>query len=142
VQRSTKQISLNLKNHPIKGKAVSEDFQKQIVQRIGRNFLDIMILRLASTQPTWGYKIIQTMKTNYNVKLSHSALYPLLNALEKSGFLQSKQEKHKGRVRKIYVLTPKGIQLIETYNKILNEQLEKKDLKEKTTNNLKNTQSI
>jgi len=142
VQRSTKQISLNLKNHPIKGKAVFEDFQKQIVQRIGRNFLDIMILRLADTQPIWGYKIIQTRKTNYKVKLSHSALYPLLNALEKSGFLQSKQEKHKGRIRKIYELTPKGIQLIETYNKILNEQLEKKDLKEKTTNNLKNTQPI
>lgn len=129
-QRSTKQIRLNLKNHPIKGKTVSEDFQKQIVQRIGRNFLDLMILRLASTQPIWGYKIIKTMKTNYHVKLSHSALYPLLNALEKSGFLQSKQEKHKGRIRKIYELTAKGIQLINAYHELLRKQIEMQDIKE------------
>ncbi|MEM2102550.1 MAG: PadR family transcriptional regulator [Candidatus Bathyarchaeia archaeon] len=106
-----------------------EDFQKQIVQRIGRNFLDIMILRLASAHPIWGYKIIQTMKTNYDVKLSHSALYPLLNALEKSGFLQSKQEKHEGRIRKIYEITAKGIQLVNTYHKLLKEQTEMRDVK-------------
>ena len=110
------------------GKTVSEGFKKQIVQRIGRNFLDIMILRLIRAQPTWGYKIIKTMEASYGVKLGHGALYPLLNALEKSGFLQSRREKQVGRVRKVYEITSKGIQLVEAYYETLKEHLEMKDL--------------
>jgi len=120
---------VNIKNHAGQGKAVSEGFKKQIVQRIGRNFLDIMILRLIRTQPTWGYMIIKTMKTSYGIKLSHGALYPLLNALEKSGFLQSKREKHEGRVRKIYEITAKGVQLVDAYHELLREQIEIRDIR-------------
>lgn len=107
---------------------MSESFKKQIVQRIGRNLTDIMILRLIRTQPTWGYKIIKIMESNLEIKLGHGVLYPLLSSLEKSGFLQSRREKHGGRVRKIYEITPKGIQLVNAYDEILKEQLAMKDL--------------
>ena len=109
---------------------MSEDFRKQLVRRIGRNFLDIMILRLIRVQPTWGYKIIKTMETSYGVKLGHGALYPLLNALEKSGFLQSRREKHEGRVRKIYEISAKGIQLVDVYHVLLREQAAMQDIRE------------
>jgi len=125
---------LNIQNRSGKGKTVSEGFRKQIVQRIGRNFLDIMILRLIRTQPTWGYKIIKTMETSYGVQLGHGALYPLLNALEKSGFLQSRREKHGGRIRKIYEITPKGIQLVDAYHNVLKEQIETQDIEESEKN--------
>jgi len=69
------------------------------------------------------------MKTSYGIKLSHGALYPLLNALEKSGFLQSKREKHEGRVRKIYEITAKGVQLVDTYHELLREQIEMRDIR-------------
>lgn len=117
---------------------MSESFKKQIVQRIGRNLTDIMILRLIRTQPTWGYSIIKAMETNYEVQLGHGVLYPLLNALEKSGFIQSKKEKHGGRIRKIYDITPKGNQLLEAYHEFLKEQIEMRDIKESAKNEKQN----
>ena len=119
---------------------MSESFKKQIVQRIGRNLTDIIILRLIHTQPTWGYNIIKAMETNYEVQLGHGVLYPLLNALEKSGFIQSKKEKHGGRIRKIYEITPKGIQLLDAYHEFLKEQIAMKDIKE-SGRNAKETKS-
>jgi PadR family transcriptional regulator PadR len=108
---------------------VSEIFKKQIVQRIGRNLTDIMILRLISAQPTWGYNIIKAMETDFEIQLGHGVLYPLLNSLEKSGFLESKKEKHGGRIRKIYKITPKGIQFLDAYYEFLKEQTEVLDSK-------------
>jgi DNA-binding PadR family transcriptional regulator len=107
---------------------VSESFKKRIVQRIGRNLTDIMILRLIRTQPTWGYKIIKVMKTNFEIQLGHGVLYPLLNSLEKGGFLQSRREEHGGRIRKIYEITPKRTQLVNAYDEVLKEQLQMTDL--------------
>jgi DNA-binding PadR family transcriptional regulator len=69
------------------------------------------------------------MEATYQIKLGHGILYPLLNTLEKSGYIQSKQEKHKGRVRKTYKITPKGNQLIEAYHEILKQQITMDDLK-------------
>jgi len=113
---------------------VSETFKTQIVQRIGRNLTDIMILRIVSTQPIWGYKIIKTIETMYHIKLGHGITYPLLRTLEKGGFIQSTQKKHGGRIRKIYSITPIGIQLIDTYNEYLKEQIAMRDIKSEKTN--------
>lgn len=107
---------------------MSETLKTEIVQRIGRNLTDIMILRLISTEPTWGYKIIKTMETTYQIKLGHGILYPLLSTLEKGGYIQSTKEKYKGRVRKTYQITPKGTQIIETYHEILKQQITMEDL--------------
>lgn len=109
---------------------MSETFKTQIVQRIGRNLTDIMVLRLISTQPTWGYRIIKTVEATYQIKLGHGVTYPLLSTLEKGGFVQSTQEKHGGRIRKIYSITPKGVQLVDTYHEFLKEQIAMKDIKE------------
>jgi len=82
-----------------------------------------MILRLISTEPTWGYKIIKNMEITYQIKLGHGILYPLLNMLEKDGFLESTQEKQQGRIRKTYKITPKGIQYLNAYYEFLKEQI-------------------
>jgi DNA-binding PadR family transcriptional regulator len=93
-----------------------------------------MILRLISTQPTWGYRIAKTIEANFNVKLGHGILYPLLNSLENSGFLQSTREKHGGRTRKIYEITPKGILIVDAYHEFLKEQVAMKDIRESGRN--------
>ncbi|MGQ9726689.1 MAG: PadR family transcriptional regulator, partial [Candidatus Bathycorpusculaceae bacterium] len=80
---------------------LTEPFKKEIVQRITRNLLDIQILRLLNTEPLWGYKIKKHMETNYDVKLRHGALYPLLNTLEQKGFLKSQKQQQGGRTRKV-----------------------------------------
>jgi len=103
---------------------MTENFRKEIVQRITRNLLDIQILRLIQGQPMWGYKIKKQAETKYDVKLRHGALYPLLNALEQKGFLTSQKQQQGGRTRKVYTITKKGKQYTKTYNDILREQLE------------------
>jgi DNA-binding PadR family transcriptional regulator len=84
----------------------------------------MLILKLIRNEPIWGYRILKKIETIYQIKLRHGALYPLLNTLEKNGFVKSKQEIQKGRVRKIYQITPKGSQLIQTYEDFLKQQLQ------------------
>ena len=107
---------------------MTEDPKKQFVQRINRNFLDILILRLIQAEPMWGYKIIKKTESLFEIKLRHGALYPLLNTLEAEGYTRSEKITKKGRIRKVYEITPKGIQLIDAYHEALKEQLKKLDL--------------
>lgn len=102
---------------------MTHGFKKEIVQHIFRNLLDIMVLKLVRADPMWGYKMIKIVEEKYGIKLRHGALYPLLNNLERKGFLRSKKETKKGRVRKIYEITSKGIQLVDAYNEFLREQI-------------------
>ena len=103
---------------------MTENFEKEFVQRVVRNLLDIQILRLIQTEPMWGYSILKKIEDKYGIKIRHGALYPLLNSLEEEGFLKSKKEVKKGRIRKIYEITPKGNQIIESYFNVLKQQLE------------------
>jgi len=102
---------------------MADSFKGEIVQRIFRNFLDVMVLRLVRAEPMWGYKIIKHVEEEYAVRLRHGALYPLLNSLEKKGLLRSKKEAKGGRVRKVYEITSKGIQLVDAYIEFLRNQL-------------------
>jgi len=113
----------------LESEKLAETFRKEIVQHITKNLLDIQMLRLIQTQPMWGYKIKKQVEALFGVKLRHGALYPLLNTLERKGFLTSKKQRQGGRTRKVYTITRKGIQYIETYNSILKEQLECSDIK-------------
>jgi len=103
---------------------LTENFEKGIVQRIVRNFIDIQVLRLIQTEPMWGYRILKRIEDMFGIKIRHGALYPLLNSLEAKGFIESKREVKKGRIRKVYQITPKGNQLIESYYHALKQQLE------------------
>ncbi len=109
---------------------MTETFRKQIVQRITRNFLDILILRLIRMEPMWGYKIIKKTEALFGIKLRHGALYPLLNSMEAKGFIRSEKKSKGGRVRKVYEITSKGIQLVDAYYDHLKEQLQRLDIKE------------
>ena len=108
---------------------MAKTFKEELVQRIVRNLLDIHILRLIQTKPMWGYMIIKRMKALFGIKIRHGALYPLLNSLEDEGFLRSEKQTESGRVRKVYEITSKGIQLIESYYASMREQLQRLDIK-------------
>jgi len=111
-------------------KTLTENTSEQLVQRIVRNLLDIHVLRFIQAEPMWGYNIIKKIKHLYNIKIRHGALYPLLNKLEINDYIKSKREIQKGRIRKTYMITEKGKQLIQTYYNILKEQLQEKDIRD------------
>jgi len=76
----------------------------------------------------WGYMIKKHAEAKFDVKLRHGALYPLLNSLEKESFLTSEKQSKGGRTRKVYKITRKGLQYLEAYDSILQDQLNRKDL--------------
>lgn len=103
---------------------MSETYKKEIVQHLIRNLLEIQLLRIIQTQPTWGYKIKKQVETNFKIKLRHGALYPTLNRLEQKGFVESQKEQKDGRARKVYTITENGKTYLQTYYNILQRQLE------------------
>jgi PadR family transcriptional regulator PadR len=108
---------------------MAENYRKELVQRIIKNLLDIQLLRMVQAQPLWGYKIKKKVEANFNMKLRHGALYPMLNSLEKKGFLTSQKQTKGGRARKIYTITKKGTEYVQNYYDTLKEQIEGEDLK-------------
>ncbi|UCG37611.1 MAG: PadR family transcriptional regulator [Candidatus Bathyarchaeota archaeon] len=80
-----------------------------------------MILRFVHKEPMWGYRIIKLAELEYGVKIGHGTVYPLLNDLEKRGLLRSRKESKKGRLRKIYKITSKGLELLDTFNESIGE---------------------
>ncbi len=113
---------------------LNEAFIRDMKRRFVKSFLDMLVLKLIQNEPIWGYKILKKTEALYQIKLRHGALYPLLNALEANGFIKGKQELQKGRIRKVYQITPKGTQLIETYQNFLKQQLQKPKTKRKEKN--------
>lgn len=103
--------------------SVSKSFKVAIVQRVFRNFLDVMLLKLVQKEPMWGYKIIKEVEKQHEVCLRHGALYPLLNRLERKGFVRSRDEIKEGRTRKVYEITLKGVQFVEAYDEFMIDQI-------------------
>ena len=108
---------------------MTENHQTELVQRIIKNLLDIQLLRMVQAQPLWGYKIKKKVEANFNVKLRHGALYPMLNQLEKKGFITNQRQTKGGRARKVYTITQEGKTYLQSYYSILKEQLKDEDLK-------------
>ena len=108
---------------------MSETHRKELVKRIIKNFLDIHLLRMVQTQPLWGYMIKKKVEANFQIKLRHSALYPMLNSLEQKGFLTSQIQTKGGRARKVYNITESGRQYLQSYYSILKDQIRGEDLK-------------
>ncbi len=107
---------------------MAEKYQKGIVQRIIKNLLDIQLLRLVNTHPLWGYKIKKKLETEFHMKIRHGALYPMLNRLERQGFLTSQNQRQGGRTRKVYTITKSGKDYLQGYYEILKKQLEDESL--------------
>jgi DNA-binding PadR family transcriptional regulator len=108
---------------------MAETYRKELVQRMIKNLLDVQLLRMVQAQPLWGYMVKKKVETNFQIKLRHGALYPMLNSLERRGFLTSQKQTQGGRVRKVYTITKEGKECLQSYYDILNEQVEGKDLK-------------
>jgi DNA-binding PadR family transcriptional regulator len=110
-------------------KQLTEIFRKELVQRIVRNLSDIQILRLVEVQPMWGYMIKKQVEARFGLKIGHGALYPLLTAMEKKGFVARESQRQRGRTRLVYTITERGKEYIETYKRILKEQIEGNDIR-------------
>ena len=82
-------------------------------ERVVKNNLDLIILRLLRSKPQWGYEVNMAIRDKFHVYLSAGTLYPLLHSLEEDGYVQGQWESEKGRGRRIYNITDTGINFLE-----------------------------
>ena len=71
---------------------------------------ELLILRLLSRQPMYGYEIVQAIRLASGDVLSfgEGCVYPVLHRLEAEGKLAARREQAAGRSRVVYRLTPAG----------------------------------
>jgi DNA-binding PadR family transcriptional regulator len=80
---------------------------------------------MVQAQPLWGYKIKKKVETDFQIKLRHGALYPMLNSLEQKGFLTSQKEQQSGRGRKVYSITKSGEEYLKSYYSVIRDQIDR-----------------
>jgi DNA-binding PadR family transcriptional regulator len=79
--------------------------------RFGRGDIKYVILDLLRERPSYGYEIIRALEDRFGGLYTPSAgtVYPTLQMLEEMGYVTSSQSEG----RKIYTITPAGIQFLE-----------------------------
>jgi len=82
--------------------------QKEVSTKLTKGLLDMIILQFLQNQPMHGYQIITKIRKNFGVYFGPSTVYPLLGALEKKGYVDSKWNMNCERPRKIYRITNEG----------------------------------
>ena len=83
----------------------------------------LVILKLLSEQPSYGYQLMKTMEQTLAGGYTPSAgvIYPTLTMLEEEGLAASTSENNK----KIYSLTPEGIEYLENNKERIGELFER-----------------
>jgi len=77
-----------------------------------KGLLDLIVLQFLSAEPMHGYQVITRFRRTFGVYFGPSTIYPLLNMLEKKGYLKSEWNMSNERPRKIYKLTTAGQNLL------------------------------
>jgi len=93
---------------------------KQVQVKLMKGLLDLIVLQFLSSQPMHGYQIITKIRKTFGVYFGPSTIYPLLNALEKSGYVKSEWDMSNERPRKVYKLTAEGRNLLNFTEESLN----------------------
>jgi|SRR6185437_8620639 PadR family transcriptional regulator PadR len=70
-------------------------------------FVRLHILHHAAEQEIYGQWIIDEL-AHHGYRLSPGTLYPLLNAMERRGYLKSRKQREGRTARKLYRATPLG----------------------------------
>jgi PadR family transcriptional regulator, regulatory protein PadR len=94
----SQQEATNMQPHP----------RREIVPHdIYSNLVHFYVLHHACHWPTFGLHIIEELG-GLGYKVSPGTMYPLLDALEQKGMLQSREVRLHGTVRRLYRATAKG----------------------------------
>jgi PadR family transcriptional regulator PadR len=93
---------------------------KEVQVRLMKGLLDLIVLQFLSSQPMHGYQIITKIRKTFGIYFGPSTVYPLLNGLEKKGYVKSEWNMDNERPRKVYKLTTNGQNLLNFTEDSLN----------------------
>lgn len=94
--------------------------QKEIQAKLARNLLDPIMLQYLERKSMHGYELIAKIRKEYGIYLGPSTVYPLLNQLEKKGYVKSAWNMTGDRPKKEYTLTVEGKHLLKLTEDSLN----------------------
>lgn len=93
---------------------------KEVQVKLMKGLLDLIVLQFLNTHPMHGYQVITKIRKNFGVYFGPSTIYPLLNNLEKKGYVKSEWDMRNERPRKVYQLTTEGNNLLNFTEDSLN----------------------
>jgi DNA-binding PadR family transcriptional regulator len=93
---------------------------KEVQSKLMKGLLDLIVLQFLSSQPMHGYQVITKIRKTFGVYFGPSTIYPLLNVLEKKGYVKSEWNMDNERPRKVYKLTTEGQSLLNFTEDSLN----------------------
>lgn len=93
---------------------------REVQNKLMKGLLDLVILQFLNANPMHGYQIISSIRKNFGVYFGPSTVYPLLNGLEKKGYIKSQWDLSNERPRKVYELTNEGHKLLNFTENSLN----------------------
>jgi DNA-binding PadR family transcriptional regulator len=103
------------------------DMSDDMLREFFLGFIKIHILHHAGEEPVYGLALIAELR-RHGYELSPGTLYPVLHHLEKAGHLRRLNRVVNGKVRKYYVVTPRGGQALaqarEKISELVGEILE------------------
>ena len=66
-----------------------KNYQKEIQTKLTKGLLDMIILQFLDQEPMHGYQVITKIRKSFGVYFGPSTVYPLLNTLEKKGYVKN-----------------------------------------------------
>jgi len=106
--------------HKYKGMNHMVNNSKEVQAKLMKGLLDLIVLQLLHTNPMHGYQVITRIRKSFGVYFGPSTIYPLLNTLEKKGYVKSEWDMSNERPRKVYTLTTEGRGLLNFTEDSLN----------------------
>lgn len=88
----------------------------QILRKFFLGFIQIHILHHAKKEPFYGSWMIDELKS-HRYEMSPGTLYPLLHSMESSGLLSMEQRNVGGKIRKYYMITNDGNEVLDEAKK-------------------------
>lgn len=82
--------------------------------------IKLHILYHASKEPVFGLWLIEELD-RHGYKISPGTLYPILHNMEIRGYLTSHRKLHKGKYRRIYMITEEGLSALKAANSKVRE---------------------
>ncbi len=93
---------------------------REVQTKLMRGLLDFVVLQFLNRRPMHGYQIISNLRKNFGVYFGPSTIYPLLGSLEEKGHVESHWDLESDRPRKVYSITPQGLDLLNFTEDSLN----------------------
>jgi DNA-binding PadR family transcriptional regulator len=91
----------------------------ELRRRFIRSFLDVVILHMLSSEPLWGYRMMNVLNAKFGIKVGPPVIYPLLDSMEADGLIEGEEVYEGKRRRNMYSATRKGIETVRCLEKIL-----------------------